>query len=483
MEMSLDQQRALALANARMRAADSAPQPQASPEASFTGDIPAIGGKLITGIAMAAAAAPLTAGVIGEGFDWLGRKLSTTYGEQSDKVNQKFEEVRSQAPFNIPSPSDAIKKLASYLPQPQSPAGKIVGAGVEAVPSALALTPNALKSIPNAVNAATRFGAAPGVAGELTRQGFEGTPLEGPASITASLATGIGAGMLPKGIKPTTNAPSITDLKGQAKAAYDKVDQTAPIIPAAEYDSTMNRLFTTLANEGFDPTLHPKAAVALRRMDEIRGGDVGFNKLETMRKIAKDAAGSIDASERRIGQIMIRQIDDAVDNLPSNVGADIKEARSIWQQVKKSENIEELIQRAKDSAPNFSGSGLENAIRREFIKFVKDPDNLRGYSQQEIAALRNVAQGGPIENVLRWAGKAAPTGIVSGAGSTGVGYLLGGPIGAMAVPAAGYLARQGATKMTERNARIASELMRSGKMPEKQSPSAALLFQALTQGQ
>ncbi len=485
--------------------AAASPNPAAPAENTYNwGDMAARAGMAVAGNPMAAftanqdqvntlknAASGVTAGVgyAGAAQEGAANFLKSGINYGLGKVIPGYEEgvakadaLRAQNKM-IPSPFEATQTLDQNLYQPTTPEGKVGRAALTAIPASLALTPNALTSIPNAANAAARFGAAPAVAGETTRQAFEGTALETPMSMLASLGTGIGAGMLPKGVKAPLTGPSVQDLKGQAKAAYDRVDAANVMVPATEYQSGMNKLFTTLGQEGFDPTLHPKAAVALRRMDELRGQDVGFNTMETMRKIAQGAAGSIEKDERRIGMIMLRQLDDFVDNLPSNVGNEVKEARSIWHQVKKSEAIEELIQRAKDSAPNFSGSGYENALRREFIRFVKDPDNLRGYSQQEIAALRNVAQGGPMENILRWAGKAAPTGIVSGAGSAGIGYALAGPIGAAAVPAAGFLARQGATKMTERNANTVAELMRTGHLPTKNSPSAAVLFRALMEGQ
>lgn len=453
------------------------------PEASISGDIPALAGKALTGIGQAATAPLGAAEAISGGADWLGRQISPWYAEQSDKTNKKIEEVRSQAPFNIPSPTDAVRWLASKLPQPKSDAGKIAGAAIEAIPSAVALTPNAMANVPNALNAAVRYGAVPAAAGEGTRQLFEGTALETPAAIAASLLAGAAMGMLPRGVKGPARVQSLDELRNDAKAAYDRVEKLGTAaIAAPAFETQANNTFANLAKEGYDPVLHPKAAVALRRMDDLRGQNVSFNSLETMRKIAKDAASSADASERRIGTILIRQIDNMVDNLPSNVSNEVREARNIYQRVKKTETVEELIQRAKDAAPNYSGSGYENAIRREFIRFVKDPDNLRGFSKEEIAALRNVAQGGPIENILRWAGKAAPTGIVSGAGSTGLGYLIGGPIGAAAVPAAGYLARAGATKLTDRNALIASELMRGGKYIPPSNSSAAVLYNALMQG-
>jgi hypothetical protein len=145
-----------------------------------------------------------------------------------------------------------------------------------------------------------------------------------------------------------------------------------------------------------------------------------------------------------------------------NAIASLNEARGLWSRYRKTEIIDELMHRAELSAPNFSGSGLENAVRTEFRALAKNSKKMRGFSKAEQAAIEKVAKGGPIENSLRMLGKAAPTGIVSGALSTGAGFAVGGPVGAVALPAAGGAARLGAKKMTLSNAAKAQEIMRAG---------------------
>jgi hypothetical protein len=114
------------------------------------------------------------------------------------------------------------------------------------------------------------------------------------------------------------------------------------------------------------------------------------------------------------------------------------------------------------SAPNFSGSGAENAVRTEFRTLAKNTAKMRTFTPAERSAIERVAKGGPIGNTLRMLGKFAPTGVVSSALSGGAGYAVGGPVGAVALPAAGFAARQGATAATLGNARAASETILRG---------------------
>ena len=89
---------------------------------------------------------------------------------------------------------------------------------------------------------------------------------------------------------------------------------------------------------------------------------------------------------------------------------------------------------------------MENAIRIQFRsllnRIIKGQES--GWSQDEIKAIEKVVQGGPVENLLRYLGKFAPTGVVSAYGGTGgaamaaynitgdpnLAYLAGGTVAA-----------------------------------------------------
>src|SRR5690606_40869921 len=61
-------------------------------------------------------------------------------------------------------------------------------------------------------------------------------------------------------------------------------------------------------------------------------------------------------------------------------------------------------------ASQFSGSGLENALRTEFRQLAMNPKRLRRFTQEEQRAIKEVAFGNPTSNTLRQIGKLAPTG-------------------------------------------------------------------------
>lgn len=456
----------------------------------------AVAGRALTGIGYAATAPEGAARMLMSGADWALGNIIPGYTEGVEKVNKKVNEVRNQGPFNLPSPAESVDMLRQNLPQPQTTAGKIIGAGVESIPSAVALTPNAMNSVPNALNAAMRYGFVPGSTSEAAGEMVKGSSLETPVRIgTSLLASGL-MGMVPGGIKAPTTAPTTSELKQKANDAYRRVEQSNVIIDPTAYNGRMNQMFTNLANEGFDPTLHPKAAVALRRMDELRQQPVTMTTLENMRRIAKDAAASAEGGERRIGQIMIRQLDDFVDNLSpantlagnaQNVAQDIKEARAAWSQLRKSQAVERLQTRAEDNASRYTQSGEENSLRNEFRALARNDKKMALFSKEEQDAIRKVANPGWLADAARNVGKLSPfnmsLGPVASNAVTGtILYHLLGPAGALIPPTVGAIGKSLATQMTKRNAEMANQLMRGGPITPPTNPSAAILYNALMQG-
>lgn len=267
--------------------------------------------------------------------------------------------------------------------------------------------------------------------------------------------------------------PTAQKLKEMSREAYQRAEDAGVVINPESFAKQVGSIVGTAAKEGIDPTLHPQATAALKRLTSAveTGEPIALQQLETLRKIASGAAGSVSKDERRIARIIVDGLDDYALNLGAadvvagnadDVGSVLKNARNLWSRAAKSDAVEQLIQRAKDSSSQFSGSGYENALRTQFRNLIRNPQRMRLFTPAEQNALRTVANGGPIENTLRYFGKLAPTGVVSAALSGGIGAAVGGAPGAVALPLLGGAARQGATALTARNARLAAELMRRG---------------------
>jgi hypothetical protein len=355
------------------------------------------------------------------------------------------------------------------MTRPDDMASRYLFAAGTALPAAASMQPNSLAQAGKAIATVLPPTLAAQTASEVA-------PDSTVAPILASLGT-MAAMNAARGLagRPNAAAPTKEQLKQESAAAYDRAESSGATIKSASFDSEKNRIAQMLADDGLDPTLHPKTTAAMKRLMDTQG-DVSFKKLETLRRIANDAKGSIEPADSRMASKMIEAIDDFADNVqpqsltkgtPQAV-AEYKTARNLWSRARKADEIDELIRRAEISAPNFSASGMENSLRTEFRALAKNANKMRRFTPEEQAAITKVAKGGPAENALRMMGKFAPTGVVSAGLSSGLGFLAGGPAGAAGLPAAGAASRYGASKMTQRNALNAGDLMRRG--PQAQTP-------------
>lgn len=263
--------------------------------------------------------------------------------------------------------------------------------------------------------------------------------------------------------------PTIEELAAQSKAAYRRASDANANIAPDSFKGLKGSISDNLKGEGIDPTLHPQTTAALKRINDTKGA-VTLDQLETLRKIASDARGGINKADSRLAGKIVDDLDDYMEGVgqkdlttgtPEGFAA-LKEARNLYSRKMKAEEISELVRRAEISAPNFSASGMENALRTEFRALAKNAKKMRRFTAEERAAITKVAKGGKTENALRMLGKFAPQGALSTAISGGLGFAAGGPLGAVGLPAVGAASRYAATRMTRTNARLAEETMRRG---------------------
>lgn len=424
-------------------------------------------------------------------------------GSEGGYITPAQQQVKKAFDYiGLPEATTDEEKMASALRRGAASAVVPVGA-------ATALAKTAVN--PMAKYLTGQFAAAPvaqavgGAAGEstveLARQG-------GADPLTQSvlgMGAGIGAGALTNvggkalstalknyeqyGVKGLTKGeaptvPSSEELKLASNQAYKKADQAGVVFKDTGYKDFVLDLASTVKQAGIDKDIHPKASAALNRLVEEVGKNPTLSEMETLRKVIKGAAASKEPDERRIAQVMVGKLDDFVTNAsPKEIiagdkkGVDaLAQARNLWAKSSKSDVIENLMDRADLKSSFYTGSGKENAIRAEFRGLALNKDKMRLFTKEEQDAIKEVVNGTNVSNALRYLGKLAPTGVVSGAGSSGLGYAVGGEAGALAVPAIGYAARMGATHLTGQAAKKAAELMRSGKVaPQVQSDLAKVL--------
>lgn len=255
-------------------------------------------------------------------------------------------------------------------------------------------------------------------------------------------------GMLGNWFKKSA-APTIEKVKSLAQNAYRKADQSGLVVKSGSFQKMVERVGATVADEGIDKTIHPKATAALNRLREEVGGTMTLKHLDTLRRVVRGAAQSTDADERRIAGIMLNEIDDYLTTLkPSDVAAGdakaaasaLRDARELWSRFRKAELINDAVERAARRAQSTgSGGNAENAIRQNIRSLIDNPKTRRAFNQQELKAMKQVVQGTPTQNTFRLIGKLSPQG--SGLmAALGIGATAYNPWLA-AAPAAGMIAK------------------------------------------
>ncbi len=377
---------------------------------------------------------------------------------------------------NVPAPQNMLERGARRV-------GQEVGASAALGPLAMAAPAVRAAPLPYvATEAASAIGGGTGaaIANEIA-------PGSATAEIIGQLAGGLPAGYAAGRQFDTDPIDKLrsADVSGdeltlQAGRLYDDAAANGVTAPQAATQGLAGDVRAIASKEGLiSPTgriaeSYPKIKDAINMVDDFAKGEMTPDQMQAVRRTFQNAARSADPAESRVGTIMLGKFDDFVEPLAPQ----FKEANKLYRRAMLGKTMDETADLADARASQFSGSGLENAMRTEYRaldrKIIKG--QMKGLSPDQEAAIRQVTRGGPVENTLRGLGKAAPTGVVSAGMGAGVPFLIGNAIGGPvlgAIAGAGTLggsaiARKLAETMGMTNMEMAELLMRSadGKMPD-----------------
>lgn len=205
---------------------------------------------------------------------------------------------------------------------------------------------------------------------------------------------------------------------------------------------------------------------------------VAMNDVELIRKQLVSLKTSPDASVREAARRAISSLQESQTSLNptqvinGNAGEytkTMREAIANYAAGKRSNTVMGKVALGElNAATAGSGANEDNALRQAIKQLARPVNNdivpkwkRLGFSDAEGAAIERVARGSAVGNTARFLGKFAPTGVVSGAGALGLGSLAGGPVGAVALPAAGYLAKRIGDMSTKKAVATLDLLVRS----------------------
>lgn len=309
------------------------------------------------------------------------------------------------------------------------------------------------------------------VGGETGRQvgEFAGSLL---FPIGGALVKESGKSLVTKGAKKLLeeSAPTIQGLKTAARSVYNELDRLGVNINPSAVTRLSNQLNSVVKKEGFNETIHPKVNAALKEFQKVKDTPQSLSQVDTLRRVAKAAADSNEPSEKRLGSLMLNRIDDFLDSAGKNeltktgkdVGGKYRDARQLWRRAKKGEQLEEAFKKAELQA-----TGFENGIRNQFRSILNSKNKSKGFTKEEIEAMRGLVKGSTVQNMAKMLGRfglseGQASNMLMGYGGIIGGAAAGGPVGAVAVPAIGQVSKKLAQKLTREGAKGADIIVRAG---------------------
>lgn len=433
------------------------------------------------------AIAPTLAGAqIGSYGGPLGAILGATAVPAADAVNALVNLIAS--PFTdkrlIPA-SQAIQNLMTKAgvpaaPETQTPTERVVGAGLESMTGVARTIPSLIKASTTAASPVTRavteqLAVAPKTqaivspTAVMTGQTVAETtdnPLLGAATTLATSAVG--------GLKrpQKQEALSTQALDRIATDRYNQLQQSGVQLKTDEFVESMDKIAKGLRDEGYTPKAYPKISGAIEELTST-AQPKDWTELQALRKMIRGGQKSIDPEERRIASILLDDYDNYLMTVPKeaiaagdmkNAGQLWSEARNAYSRMKKSEVFEDMLNEAKLDKSKFTQSGEENSLAKQLRQLAKNDKKMRLFTKDEQDAIEQAAKGGSVQNMLKFFGRFAPTGPVSGiftGGATALNPALGIP---MALGAAG--SRVGATNMRRTSVEDLANMMRYGGIPQ-----------------
>lgn len=433
----------------------------------------------------------------------------------------------------IPLPSENIQALYENLGlgrRPQTPGQELLSAGVSGATSgasqagafnALArqLSPSVLRNVMAffGQQPAVQAGAGAGAAAAPTALREYGGVDDPYAAMASSLLGAVvggravsGSGNIARGAAATgrmATTPTPEELRQAAQAAYRRADNAG-----VSYNPSATQTFGANLTQrlrspdfNFDEKLHPNAAVALSHvLDKLApsGGatnPIRFQELENVRRFAREAKNNATPSDQRVIDAIIREIDDfalqpptgAVASGNSRAAAEaVREARSAWSRMRKSDEIEELVERARFSATATNGR-MDEALRNEFAILARSIQrgSNPGFTPAEVANIERIARGEGSRLAMRGVSQLSPSltprGAVSVAAQTGgLAAATGDPtMAALAAPmmVAGYGGRRLRNALAEFEAARLGAGMRRGDVTAPFDPRARNLLSPTVQ--
>ncbi len=413
-------------------------------------------------------------------------KIMQFMGESPENI-QRMQQIRQNIPLAAPTSgalNEAVSKPFGGYYEPKTMAGQYTQ-------TAASFAPNAL--MPGSAMARAARVLVPSTASETAGQLAKNyaPDYEQLARAAGGLAGGIGEGIGEAALGPTQKLPSIADVKKEATAAYNVVDNSGMEISQPAMKTLEQQVKLNLKGLGFDDTnidkLAPKTSAALSSLDTASTAPSSLQGLEMQRRIAGLAASAPEKTDRMAARVIQDTIDDFVKNIgPQHVTGTIDQAamdalgtaRDAWGRSARAQLIQDTMDKAgmKMGGQSVFSPTLDQSLRTKFGTLAGNARAMARFSPEEQDAIRQVATGGNMtsaRNLLTNVGRLSPQSVIPAMAEGAA--VMHNPSYAV-LPAVGFGSRVGATAMTKSaaNDALVKVLMRGQVMPAAKSTAQVI---------
>lgn len=276
--------------------------------------------------------------------------------------------------------------------------------------------------------------------------------------------------------------PTSESVKKEAQTLYKQADDSGIMIKPPVYQRLVGQMVNRAAKSGARDFLTPDSKAALQVLKGQLGTTPALSELSNFKQLFSDVVRKntgVDGKKNpdgRIASIMLSHLDDFAKTLthkttfatkPGVTVHDVvgitKKANKLWARQRKIDLVDDVVFKAtNNSSVNYTNANIDDAIRRGLKSIVNNRKKFSAFDAQEKKAILKLVRPGIGQRAAHKVGKFAPTGLISSVGGSSAGFVAAGPVGAVAVPVIGSVARKLSEQANTQSLSKLQHLLRTG---------------------
>lgn len=266
--------------------------------------------------------------------------------------------------------------------------------------------------------------------------------------------------------------PTAEKLLETGSKQFDAVRASGATVDSNDVQIIAQGIRNKILQDGADPDAQKLVFNVLDRLEakSLAGQPVPYAEIDILRKNLNNLKLNPDGAVRNFAKDATSELMDLMTRvLPSDVSGTLKDAIGNWAAGKRSNTVMGKAMLAEQNAGGAgAGANIDNTSRQAIKQLTRPIHNdivpqakRLGFNDEEVAAMNKIVGGTGTGNAARLVGKAAPTGGVSTATAAYTGNAVGGPVGAVALPVVGYVAKKIGDLSTKQGIAALDSLVRS----------------------